>query len=57
MNLRRLFPFWDEVVFVDIENKAMDELCNFAVKGSNPFTERKYERRKENFLIAQWLDY
>ena len=57
MNLRRLFPFWDEVVFVDIENKAMDELDNFATKGSNPFTERKYERRKENFLIAQWMDY
>ena len=57
VNLRRLFPFWDEVVFVDIENKAMDELRNFANNGSNPFTEFKYERRKENFLIAQWLDY
>lgn len=56
-NLRRLFPFWDEVVFVDIEKKAMEELYNFATKGSNPWVERKYERRKENFLIAQWIDY
>lgn len=56
-NLRRLFPFWDEVVFVDIENKASEELNNFAMNGTNPFTEIRYERRKENFLIAQWIDY
>ena len=55
--LRRLFPFWNEVVFVDIENKAREELYNCARNGNNPFTEPTYERRKENFLIAQWIDY
>ena len=58
VKLRRLFPFWDEVVFVDIENHAMEELRKFANnKSSNPFAEFKYEKRKENFLIAQWSDY
>lgn len=56
-NLRRLFPFWDEVVFVDIENKALEELYNYANNDASPFTQHEYERRKENFLIAQWIDY
>ena len=38
--LRSLFPFWNEVVYVDIENKAMEEFKKFVYEGNN-FTVNK----------------
>jgi hypothetical protein len=52
---RKLFPFWNEVVFTDIENNTIKQLAE-SKSNSDPFIQNIYEQRKQNFLIAQWKD-
>ena len=59
--VRKLFPFWDKVVVLDIERntrKQLEDLLSRQESGrhQNIFFELTYERRKENYLIAQWVD-
>ena len=59
--IQRLFPFWEKIVFLDIEKNTRKGLYAYIEKldsnrPPNPFTELQYEKRKENFLIAQWAD-
>ncbi len=59
--VHKLFPFWDKVVFLDIERNTRKQLV-FLLAGQesgrpqNIFLELAYEKRKENYLIAQWVD-
>jgi hypothetical protein len=49
---KKLFPFWNEAVFLDIRNDTLKQLERASTM---PFDAR-YKRRKQNFLIAQWTD-
>lgn len=57
-NIKRLFPFWSKLVFLDIEKNARGQIRAYINKDTinNPYSEYTYEKRKENFLIAQWVD-
>lgn len=52
-SLKTFFPFWDEIIFTDIENTVSNQLKGFRFYSSN---NNVYQRRKENFLIAKWGD-
>lgn len=59
--IQRLFPFWEKIVFVDIEKNTRSQLYAYKSKlassvPTDAFHELRYEKRKENFLIAQWTD-
>lgn len=59
--ITKLFPFWNKVVFVDIEKNTRAQIMAYISKldpnkPTNAFRELAYEKRKENFLIAQWTD-
>lgn len=53
--LKKLFPFWDDAVFVDIQKNTLKDLRGYT-RSSNKFQQLVYQRRKENFLIAQWAE-
>lgn len=56
--IKEIFPFWNETVFLDIERYTRDQINRYNKKcNPNVNIETIYERRKENFLIAQWIDY
>lgn len=57
--VRKLFPFWDKVVLLDIERNTRKQLMESKAwqksgRPQNIFLELAYEKRKENYLIAQW---
>lgn len=54
---RKLFPFWDKAVFLDIEKNTRKQLDTQSTNNqADMFAQQTYEIRKENFLIAQWTD-
>lgn len=60
-SVQKLFPFWDKIVFLDIEKNTRKQLAALlsgqeSSRPMNIFLELAYEKRKENFLIAQWTD-
>jgi len=50
VEMKELFPFWDDVILNDAIQKGITQSC---VKGK---ADKRYTRRKKNFLIARWLD-
>ncbi len=56
--IKEMFPFWNEAIFLDIERYTREQINRYNKKyNPNVNEETIYERRKENFLIAQWKDY
>lgn len=59
--LKRIFPYWGSSVFADIKNETRSQLKKSREREGlfskfQPQLENDYKLRKENFLIAQWLD-
>lgn len=60
-NIQKLFPFWEKIVFLDIKNNTKSQLYAYkssllSTRSNDVYLELQYEKRKENFLIAQWTD-
>lgn len=55
-SLQPLFPFWNELVFTDIKNSVLQQFASNSDVTYQSSQTNVYIRRKENFLIAQWVD-
>lgn len=54
INIRKLFPFWNDAVLTDIKSNTLNQIKGYDKK--KDWNEDEYEWKKENFLIAQWKD-
>lgn len=59
-SMKKIFPFWNNSVFKDIEYKAKADLNNqkdYLSKHNWKSNSLEYNRRKLNFLIASWTEF